>query len=75
MPRARHADGVEAGAAAEVDQTARGAKRRVEPAPHLGAHLLDQLVVAALAVVIGGNAVERVARVAQSRVLIRGRGL
>src|SRR5262249_24664895 len=71
VARVREMNGVEARSATEVDEPAWGGKRRVEPAPHLGAHFLDLLVVAALAVVIGGDAVERSAGVAQLPELIR----
>jgi hypothetical protein len=67
VPEPGHADRIQSGAAAEVDQAAARSKRRIQPAPHLGAHVLDRRIVAARAVVVGGNAVKGLPGVAQLR--------
>jgi hypothetical protein len=67
MSQPRHANGVEAGAASDVDQTTGAAERSVQSLPHFGPHFLDEHVVTARTVVVGGNTVERILGVAQLR--------
>ena len=53
-----HANGIQSRAATEIDEAALRAERCIEPAPHLRAHILDEIVVAARPVVVGGDTVE-----------------
>jgi hypothetical protein len=65
MSALSHPDSVEARAASEVKQPAARRKRAIQPAPHFPAHVLDQRVVAALAVIVSGDAIERFPRFVQ----------
>src|SRR6266404_563516 len=60
-----HTNGVQARAASKIDHSAASREGPIQPTPHLIAHVLDQRIVAARTIVIGGNAVERVLCVAQ----------
>ena len=66
--------GVQAGAAAQVDEPAPRCEAGLEPAPHLGAHVLDGDVVATGSVVVGGHAVEGLLGVRQAFVQQRRGG-
>ena len=63
-------DRVETGTAAQIKQTLAGRKREGQPPPHLGAHVLNEVIVAARAVVIACHAVEGVLRVMQLRLKV-----
>ena len=54
----RHADGVQSGPASEIEEMTARRERGIEAAPHFHAHVLDQSVVAALAVIVGGDTIE-----------------
>src|SRR5207244_9978281 len=62
MPPVSHANGVQTCAAPQVDQAGAWSKRGVQPAPHLGAHVLDQAIVAAWPVIVRGDTVEGLLR-------------
>src|SRR5690348_5688672 len=59
----RHPHRIEARATTEVEQVALLREARIEPLPHLPAHVLDQRIVAPGTVVMGRDAVECGARI------------
>src|ERR1700683_112088 len=65
MTEPRHPGGIESGAATEVEQAAAGSEHRVQPAPHLGAHVLNCGIVAAVTVIIRSDVVEGATRLMQ----------
>src|SRR5258708_1316778 len=67
MSDLRHADGIKASAAAQIDQSAARSECGVQPAPHFAAHFLNKNIVAAWTVIVCGDAVERLLSVAQLR--------
>src|SRR5258707_1196870 len=67
MSDLRHADGIKASAAAQIDQSAARGEGGVQPAPHFAAHFLNKNIVAARTVIVCGDAVERFLSVAQLR--------
>src|SRR5258708_890573 len=71
MTEFRHADGVEAGAAAQVDQSAASRECGIQQPPHFAAHVLDEVIVAPRTVVVGSDTVKGIPRVTQLR--LRGR--
>src|SRR6185437_17154525 len=60
-----HAYRVQAGAAAQVDQSAAPGKRGVQRPPHVASHVLNLIVVAAWSIIVGGDAVKGVSRIVQ----------
>ena len=62
---------VDAGTAAQVEQAGAGLQLAVHHIPQRRAHALDQFVVAAWSVVVGGDTVERALRVEQLRLVQR----